>query len=604
MLVEFRGRQAHIDLIEVKNRKYTSPKDMLELQAEIAAKNGNTEGHFRANFMAAEGVKRFDADIKNKELANIVAFYLERARRYGLFLPEGAETQAPSAEVSLEQEFRRGIDAVAAGACEITFRHQGFIYNGSSLADIDTKLVHNNIYTVGRAGIRRLLGLVFPPEEEAPTKPPEEPERTASASEATTEEAEPEHAVGQAEVEFLEPQWSVERQRATPTAEERPEAEDEAAEGTVSAKELKVYLGENLITHEEVFWNPYTTKPRRLANQHLLVVGKSGAGKSETTKALIWELHRKGVPSIIFDYQGEYASGPFYDVIKPQVFDVMDGLPINPFELPIDPITKQKKSPLEMVFRLADTLNTVFSGSGDIQLGILREAIEECYSQQGFHPRSQGTWDREPPTLEMLEAILDQWAAERGAQVRNLMVRLQPLFKGGIFREGEAGFQFDELFNKTTVVRMTSGIKDLMLAASRFLLEKVYTAMIMAGVTKRIRVMVCVDEAHKLCGDETVTSLVKEARKYGLGLILSSQETRDFHSSIFANAGTIVCLGLEEVDADVMSKNLGTTDRDRRRAAKELIVNQASGQALVRSQHFLPYAHVQIRSFEDRARRE
>jgi hypothetical protein len=361
-----------------------------------------------------------------------------------------------------------------------------------------------------------------------------------------------------------------------------------------------VYLGKDIVTGNAVLWNPYTTTPRRLANQHLLVVGKSGAGKSETTKALIWELDRLGVPTIIFDYQGEYATGPFYEAVHPQVFDVMDGLPINPFELPIDPITRGKKSPLEMVFRLADTLNTVFSGSGDIQLGVLREAIEECYSQQGFHPRASNTWANQPPTLEMLEAVLESWASDRGSQVRNLLVRLQPLFKGGIFTQDQAGFKLEDLFRQTTVIRMSSGIKDLMLAASRFLLEKVYSAMLMAGVTKTLRVMVCVDEAHKLCGDETITSLIKEARKYGLGLILSSQETRDFHSSIFANAGTIVCLGLEEVDAEVMSRNLGMTDRDQRRAAKELILNQASGQALVRSQHFLPYAHVQIRSFEDR----
>lgn len=147
---------------------------------------------------------------------------------------------------------------------------------------------------------------------------------------------------------------------------------------------------------------------------------------------------------------------------------------------------------------------------------------------------------------------------------------------------------------------MTSGIKDLMLAASRFILEKVYATMLMQGVTKRLRVMVVIDEAHKLCGDETIISLVKEARKYGLGLILSSQETRDFHGSVFANTGTLIALGLEDADATVMAKHLGLTDKKQQTGAKELILSQSSGQALVRSQHFLPYAQVQIRSFEDR----
>src|SRR5690606_2766449 len=113
----------------------------------------------------------------------------------------------------------------------------------------------------------------------------------------------------------------------------------------------------------------------RLLNQHLLIVGKSGAGKSETTKSVLYELDQQGVPAIIFDFQGEYAMGDFADIVKPQVFDVMEGLPINPFEIPLDPRTGKRRRPVEMMFRLADTLNVVFAGSGDIQLGKLREAI-------------------------------------------------------------------------------------------------------------------------------------------------------------------------------------------------------------------------------------
>jgi hypothetical protein len=161
-------------------------------------------------------------------------------------------------------------------------------------------------------------------------------------------------------------------------------------------------------------------------------------------------------------------------------------------------------------------------------------------------------------------------------------------------------FAFDELFEQTSVILMTSGIRDLMLAASRFILEKIYSAMLMKGVTKQLRLMVVIDEAHKLCGDETIISLVKEARKYGLGLILSSQETRDFHPSVFANTGTLIALGLEDADATVMAKHLGLIDKKQQTSAKELILCQGCGQALIRSQHFQPYSQIQIRSFEDR----
>jgi DNA helicase HerA-like ATPase len=123
--------------------------------------------------------------------------------------------------------------------------------------------------------------------------------------------------------------------------------------------------------------------------------------------------------------------------------------------------------------------------------------------------------------------------------------------------------------------------------------------MMMTGLSKSLRLMVCVDEAHKLCNDPKITDLAKEARKYGLGLILSSQETRDFHPSIFANAGTQIVLALEDADASIMAKVYATEKKDQA-AVKNLIVGQASGIALIRSTHFQPYAQIKIVSFEDR----
>lgn len=625
MLVELQGRELHIDFIEVKNRKYTSPQALLDLQSEIQAKNKNTEAHFRANFLGLGKEKRFDAEIKNKELANILLFYFDRARRYGLFeekMPAGT-TQPSSASQEVESFFK-GLEAVAAGSCDVSFGYEGFIINGSSDFDHEVKVVHDNrIEIIGRRGVASLLGMVLEEGEavenaddtcrigleavsEGGGSAPEETLTEAGASGEGKPPLGGNHPPAKEETSKTgQTGVSTDGQGAVPASPDQPQGTVEAVQGETSKLEtLSIYLGQDTTTGKAAYWDPYTEVPKKLTNQHVLIVGKSGSGKSETTKSMIWELAVRGIPTIIFDYQGEYAEGDFFDVVQPQVFDVMDGLPINPFELPIDPLTKKRKSPIEMVFSLSDTLNTVFSGSGDIQLGILREAIEECYIQQGIDRNDPASWDKEPPTLEMLAAVIDHWAADRGAQVRNLQVRLQPLFKSGIFKHGKANFGFDDLFKKTTVLKMTSGIKDLMLAASRFMLEKIYTAMLMAGRSRTLRVMVCVDEAHKLCGDETVTSLIKEARKYGLGLILSSQETRDFHPSVFANTGTLISLALEDADATEMAKHLGLVDKAQQKVAKETILNHPNGRALVRSQHFLPYREIQIQSFESRLERQ
>lgn len=595
LLVELRDRAMHIDLIEVKNRKATSPAALIELHEQIRAKNINTEKHFRRNFIGGDG-GRLDAAIKYKELANILRFYFDRSLRYGLF------DEASSAD-TVREGFRRGLDAVAAGVCEVSFGHEGFIFNGSSYQCVEVKTIHENrIATYGRAGISKLLGIGV---DDKPEDSDDEP----TDRNPTDDDTGPGHVLGSLSVAPIETTCNTVAVGTTPGASSEsvapgdktlPPVADQMNIDKPIGSAVNVFLGRNLVTGADVLWDPSAVEPRRLLNQHLLIVGKSGSGKSETTKSLLYELDRQGIPSIIFDFQGEYASGEFADVVNPQVFDVMEGLPINPFEIPIDPRTNKRRRPVEMIFRLADTLNAVFAGSGDIQLGKLREAIQECYVQCGFKIMEPAPDDKEPPTLEMLEAVLDQWSGQ-GGQIKNLQVRLQPLFMSGIFNQGKASFSFEDLFKRTTVILLTAGIKDLMLAASRFLLEKIYGTMMINGLSKSLRVMVCVDEAHKLCNDPKITDLAKESRKYGLGLILSSQETRDFHPSIFANAGTQIVLALEDADATIMAKVYATDKKDQG-LVKNLIVGQDSGVALIRSTHFQPYTQALILSFEDRVR--
>ena len=592
MLVRLSERALHLDLIEVKNRKAGSPAQLVELHEAIREKNHNTEQHFRRNFLGGEE-PRLDAAIKHKELANILRFYFERAVRYGLFA-DGALTGNDHAA------FQRALESVEAGVTEVSFAHEGFIFNGSSYATVDEKIVHENrIQTFGRAGIAELLGIgtddggddgSTPPADGGPAPDGGEEAANRQRSKPGSEGARP-----RVPGETPDGDQSGVDSGATGTGGQ----EEQPAEQTKPSDEpVRVLLGNDHVTQAAVYWDPHTSVPTRLLNQHLLIVGKSGSGKSETTKSLLYELDRQGVPSIIFDFQGEYASGEFAEAVQPQVFDVMEGLPINPFEVPVDPRTGERRRPVEMVFRLADTLNAVFAGSGDIQLGKLREAIQECYEQAGFDMKTPAPADKEPPTLEMLETVLDQWS-EKGGQIKNLQVRLQPLFMSGIFDQGKAGFSFDDLFKRTTVILLTAGIKDLMLAAARFLLEKLYGAMMMQGMSKSLRLMVCVDEAHKLCNDPKITDLAKEARKYGLGLILSSQETRDFHPSIFANAGTQIVLALEDADAGIMAKVYAQEKKDQS-MVKGLILEQPSGVALIRSTHFVPYSQVDILSFFER----
>jgi DNA phosphorothioation-dependent restriction protein DptH len=324
LLVELKERSLHIDLIEVKNRKASSPAALVELHTQIRDKNANTEKHFRRNFLGGEN-ERLDSAIKHKELANILRFYFDRAKRYRLF-DDAASGDAPTTQ------FQLGLEAVEAGVCQVSFGHEGFIFNGSAFHGVDVKMIHENrIRTYGRAGIAELLGIN---DDEEPSSEDVDGQ-TSDASQDVAKPLEDLDVSGSAKTEqdspAAETQEELSREKPTQSiegsakaAEEKQREPSRKSESETSDGQVHVLLGRDLVTGVDVRWDPTATTPSRLLNQHLLIVGKSGSGKSETTKSLLYELDRQGVPSIIFDFQGEYATGEFFDVVRPQVFDVME----------------------------------------------------------------------------------------------------------------------------------------------------------------------------------------------------------------------------------------------------------------------------------------
>lgn len=62
-----------------------------------------------------------------------------------------------------------------------------------------------------------------------------------------------------------------------------------------------------------------------------------------------------------------------------------------------------------------------------------------------------------------------------------------------------------------------------------------------------MRIFAVVDEAHKLSYEETLTELIREARKYGVGILLASQSVKDFDRVVFDMVGTKISLRCSSV---------------------------------------------------------
>ena len=338
-------------------------------------------------------------------------------------------------------------------------------------------------------------------------------------------------------------------------------------------------------------------------------MGKSGAGKTQTTSAFLWELAKAKVPSIIFDFQGEYISGKltnadgetFLNCTNAKELDAASGIHVNPLELPVDPHTGKKQTYLKVVYQVANSLAKIF-GLGDIQHAILRDAVSQAFTGAGFAPNKPDTWQLPPPSFSTVWIILKQMEATVGGNVRNLNLRVQPLFETGVFLDGPAPQGFEAILQETHVLRLSNlATPELMVAVSRFVLQKIYADMLAQGPTHAMRVFAVVDEAHKLSYEETLTELIREARKYGVGILLASQSVKDFDRVVFDMVGTKIALQLEGEDAKVISENLGLVDKSERDIARQMILNQAPHTALVRSNHFEPFIQAKITPFYEKA---
>jgi len=327
--------------------------------------------------------------------------------------------------------------------------------------------------------------------------------------------------------------------------------------------------------------------------------------KTQTASAFIDSLCEQNVPAIIFDFQGEYMDAELKDSggqtflarTNARVVDASDGIPINPFEVPMDRLMNKKQNYQKVVYQVAASLKRIF-GLGDIQHAELRDAISQAYAVQGFISGKKDTWENDPPSIADVWSILKEKEKVGSVTVRNLNLRIEPLFATGIFQDEGGDLTFNDILGHTTIVRLSNlATPELMVAVSRFMLQKIYSDMLAKGPTNQIRVFAVIDEAHKLSYDETLTELVREARKYGVGLLLASQSPKDFDRVAFDLMGTKIALHLEGEDARIMADNLGVIDKNDRDIARKMILKQPNLQALLRNNHHEPYIQVDIVPF-------
>lgn len=276
--------------------------------------------------------------------------------------------------------------------------------------------------------------------------------------------------------------------------------------------------------NDKIFW-----EPQKEPNPHLLLSGSSGSGKTETLKVLCYELKRQNVPLLIFDFHNDFID--FADTLIHEKNVRIHPLQILPGEKPSD-----------IVYKISSIFTHTFNSITDVQEGTIREAIRLFYHESGIknlHEPMSGTkellpFNRFPEFLSM--ASMDQ------RTLSSLKVKLDILFDYELFDAHKDSLNFDTLLTNTTVFQLKNAPSDdVKRIVTELMINKLIQYSYNLEQSKSIRLFCLIDEAHRMVyPGSPIDTLLREARKYGIGVILASQRATDFNENILANAGSII----------------------------------------------------------------
>jgi conjugal transfer ATP-binding protein TraC len=312
-------------------------------------------------------------------------------------------------------------------------------------------------------------------------------------------------------------------------------------------------------------------------NPHLVILARSGAGKSYTAKLEVMRNLMMGTDVLILDPENEYQSiaelysGSFISIsLKAENnFNPFDLPPVLPNEEPID-IYKE---------HVADLINLCQLIMGEKlsseDLAILDQAINQTYASFNILPDQDFSKIERFPTLNDLERILNGLVG--GSKLAS---KLYPYTQGN----------FSGFINKPTTIELEKrlvvfGFKDLpeilrpigMFVVLNYILNRVRREM-----KKRL---VIIDEAWWIMKQETgaefLLNAIKRGRKYNLAITNITQDVEDFLNSpqgkpIITNSAIVLLMKQSPATIELCGQVFALSEGE-----KQFLLQAEVGQGLI-----------------------
>ncbi len=381
------------------------------------------------------------------------------------------------------------------------------------------------------------------------------------------------------------------------------------------------YLGDN---EYPVFVDFFKRDPQRV-NSNMMIIGKSGSGKSFATKTLLANFAADNTKIFICDPEKEYAT--LADRLHGKLIDVGSSLQgiINPFNViraldkdddEKDPTLRDKKAKVDDSFNqhlqfLEQFLRTILQGISSDAFEVINSLVLDLYAKFNINEMTDLKYLKptDYPTFDDLYDLLNERLAEAKEEflINNLRVAqtyIRKFARGGRnanLWNGPTSIETNENFVCFNFQSLIAGNNEMLTSAQMLLVFKYIESEVINNKdynelhkTNR-KIIVVVDEAHIFINPKYpialnfMTSMAKRIRKYGGMQIVITQNINDFvgseeikrQSTAVINAcqySLIFSLSPNDVnDLIELYKNSGGINKEERNR----IVSASVGQAFV-----------------------
>lgn len=322
-----------------------------------------------------------------------------------------------------------------------------------------------------------------------------------------------------------------------------------------------------LIAHDRNTLNPIIVDLNKLSNAHFMLLAKSGAGKSYTSKLLLTRMLMNGARIYVVDPNGEYNRLCQHYAGERIILSKDSPNIINPLDL-FNEDYSDKRISLIAIFSI------ICGGLSPVGEGIIDRVLNAVYEKKGI-TMDPSTWKREPPIMsDVLEELLsEQKKAEKMniktelKEIQLLITKISRYTKKGVYGFVDKKTRLDT--SKGFVVFDINELPDEVKPLFMFLVLDYIINMTKSNLDRKA---IVIDEGWSLLNNpktaEHLLWLIKASRKFNTSMIFITQEVNDLignkaGESILANTAIKIMLAQDDSVIDPLSEILHFNEREK-----------------------------------------